>query len=64
MLTGLSTEDMYVYYAVAAVHATATSKSIRLFIEIQLRAADRYFTLYQTHSLPFFFMKGLRSLFK
>jgi hypothetical protein len=45
---------MYVYYAVAAVHATATSKSIRLFIEIPLRAADRYFTLYQAHSLPIF----------
>jgi hypothetical protein len=54
MLTGLSIEDMYVYYAVAAVHATATSKSTRLFIEIPLRAADRYFTLYQAHSLPFF----------
>jgi hypothetical protein len=28
MLTGLSIEDMYIYYAVAAVHATVTSKSI------------------------------------
>jgi hypothetical protein len=36
MLTGLSIEDMYVYYAIAAVHATATSKSIRLFIDIPL----------------------------
>jgi hypothetical protein len=54
MLTGLSIEDMYVYYAVAAVHATDTFKSIRLFIEIPLRAADRYFTLHQAHSLPFF----------
>jgi hypothetical protein len=30
MLTGLSIQDMYIYYAVAAVHATATSRSIRL----------------------------------
>ena len=54
MLTGLSIEDMYIYYAVATVHATATSRSIRLFIDLPLRAADRSFTLYQTHSLPFF----------
>jgi hypothetical protein len=51
MLTGLSIEDMYIYYAVATVHATATARSIRLFIDIPLRAADRSFTLYQTHSL-------------
>jgi hypothetical protein len=63
MLTGLTIEDMYIYYAVAAVHATATFKSIRLFIEIPLRAADRYFTLYQAHSLPFF-MREFRSLSK
>jgi hypothetical protein len=63
ILTGFSIEDMYIYYAVAAVHATATSKSIRLSIEIPLRAADRYFTLYQAHSLPFFH-EGLRSLSK
>jgi hypothetical protein len=54
MLTGLTVEDMYIYYAVASVHATATSKSIRLFIDIPLKAADRYFELYQAHSLPFF----------
>jgi hypothetical protein len=28
-LTGLSVEDMYIYYAVATVHATTTSESIR-----------------------------------
>jgi hypothetical protein len=54
MLTGLTVEEMYVYYAVATVHAVATSRSIRLFIEIPLKAADRYFELYQVHSLPFF----------
>jgi len=54
MLTGLTVEDRYVYYTVATVHAVATSKSIRLFIEIPLKAADRYFELYQVHSLPFF----------
>jgi hypothetical protein len=53
MLTGLTIEDMYIYYAVASVHATATSRSIRLFIDIPLKAADRYFELYQAHSLPF-----------
>ena len=54
MLTGLTVEEMYVYYTVAMVHAVATSTSIRLFIDIPLKAADRYFELYQVHSLPFF----------
>jgi hypothetical protein len=54
MLTGLTVVDMYVYYTIATVHAVATSKSIRLFIGIPLKAADRYFELYQVHSCPFF----------
>jgi hypothetical protein len=54
MLTGLTVEDVYVYYTIATVHAVATSKSIRLFIDIPLKAADRYFELYQVHSFPFF----------
>jgi hypothetical protein len=45
---------MYVYYTVAEVHAVATYTSIRLFIDIPLKAVDRYFELYQVHSLPFF----------
>jgi hypothetical protein len=43
-----------VYYTVATVHAVATSKSIRLCVDIPLKDADRYFELYQVHSLPFF----------
>jgi hypothetical protein len=54
MLTGLTVEDMYVHYAVATVHAVATSTSIGLLIDIPLKATDRYFELYQVHSLPFF----------
>ena len=54
MLTGLSVENMYVYYTVATLHAVATSTNIRLLIDIPLKAADRYFELYQVHSLPFF----------
>ena len=54
MLTGLTVHDMYVYYSIAAVHAIATSKNIRLFVDIPLKATDRYFELYQIHSLPFF----------
>ena len=53
MLTGLSVQEMYVYYTQAIVHAVATSKSIRLFVEIPLKASGRYFELYQAHSLPF-----------
>jgi hypothetical protein len=53
MLTGLTVEEMYVYYTIATVHAVASSRNIRLFIEIPLKAADRYFELYQVHSLPF-----------
>ena len=59
MLTGLAVEDMYVYYIIAILHAVATSKSIRLFIDFPLKAADRYFELYQVHSLPFFHL-GVR----
>jgi hypothetical protein len=54
MLTGLTVEDMYMYYAVPSVHVTATSESIILFTDIPLKAADRYFELYQAHSLPFY----------
>jgi hypothetical protein len=54
MLTGLTVEDVHVYYTLARVHAVATSKNIRLFVEIPLKAADRYIELYQVHSLPFF----------
>ena len=45
---------VYVYYLSATLHAVSTSKSIRLFVDIPLKAADRYFELYQVHSLPFF----------
>jgi len=61
MMTGLTVEEMYVYYTVATVHAVATSKSIRLFIDIPLKAANRYFELYQVHSLHFFH-KGIGKL--
>jgi hypothetical protein len=57
MLTGLTAEDMYVYYTIATVHAVATSTSIRLFVEIPFKAANRYFELYQVHSLPFFYKR-------
>jgi hypothetical protein len=43
MLTGLTVEDMYVYYTIATVHAIATSKTISLFVDIPLKATDRYF---------------------
>jgi hypothetical protein len=55
MLTGLTVEDMYVYYNIAMVHAVPTFTSIRLFVEITFKAADRYFELYQVYSLPFFY---------
>ena len=45
MLTGLTVEEMYVYYTVASVYAVATSMNIRFFIDIPLKAADRYFEL-------------------
>jgi hypothetical protein len=32
MITGLTVEDMYVYYTITTVHAVATSTSIRLFV--------------------------------
>jgi hypothetical protein len=55
MLTGFTVEAMYVYYTVATVHAVATSSSIRLFVDIPMKAADRYLELYQVHSLPFLY---------
>jgi hypothetical protein len=54
MLTGLTVGEMCVYYTAATVHAVDSSKNIRLFVDIPLRAADRHFELYQVHSLPFF----------
>ena len=54
ILTGLTVQEMYVYYTIARVHAVSYSKNIRLFIEIPLKAVDTYFDLYQVHSLPFF----------
>ena len=54
MLTGLTVQEMYVYYTIATVHAVASSRNIRLFIDIPLKATDRYFELYQVHSLAFF----------
>jgi len=54
MLTGLAVEDMYVYYTIATVHAVAETRNIRLLVDIPLKATDRYFELYQVHSLPFF----------
>jgi hypothetical protein len=47
MLTGLTVEDMYVYYTMATVHAVATSKCIRLFMDITFKA-DQYFELYRS----------------
>jgi hypothetical protein len=46
MLTGLTVQEMYLYYAIAVVHAVATSRNIRLFVDILLEVADRYFELY------------------
>jgi hypothetical protein len=42
-----------VYYTVATVRIVASSKSISLFIDIQLKAADPYFERYQVRSLLF-----------
>jgi hypothetical protein len=42
MLTGLTVEEMFVYYTLTTIHAVASSKSIRLFVDIPLKAADRY----------------------
>jgi hypothetical protein len=53
MLTGLTVEDMNVYYTIATVHAVDTSKTNRLFVDIPLKATNRHFELYQGHSLPF-----------
>lgn len=46
-------EEMYVHYTIATVHAVASSRTIRLFVDIPLKAADRYFELYQARSLSF-----------
>jgi hypothetical protein len=60
MSTGLTVEDMYIYYAVATVHSTATSRSIRLFIDIPLKAADILSCIKPTPYLSF--IRELRSL--
>ena len=40
MLTGLTVQEMYVYHAIAVVGAVATSRNIRLFVDILLEVAD------------------------
>jgi len=50
MLTGMTVEEMYVYYAVPTVHAV----DIHLFVEITLKTVEHLFELYQIHPLPFF----------
>ena len=55
-LTGLTIEDKYFYHMIATTHAVATSKTIRLFIDIPLTATDRYSELYKVQSLTFFRM--------
>jgi hypothetical protein len=63
MLIGLSIEDMYVYYAVAAVHATAILKALDFLLKYryELPIGISHFTKH----IPYLFsMKGLRSLFK
>jgi hypothetical protein len=55
MLTGLTVEETYVSHTVATVHGVATSKNIRLFVDVSPKAADRYFEQYQVYYLPFFY---------
>ena len=42
------------YYTIATVHAVASSRNIKLYNVIPLKATDRYFELYQLHYLPSF----------
>jgi len=37
MLTGLTVQEMYVYYTIATVHSIATPNNIKLFVEIPLK---------------------------
>jgi hypothetical protein len=61
MLTGLTVQAIYVYYTIAVVHAGASLKSIRLFVDIPLTANDWYFELYRFTLYPLS-VKGLRDL--
>ena len=56
MITGTTVEEMYVNYAVRTVKAVATTRSIRLFIEINLKTVVHLFELYQVHPLTFFML--------
>jgi hypothetical protein len=47
-------EYTYIDHQVAEVHAGAIPEGIRLFIDIILKGRERYFEVYQAHSLPFF----------
>jgi hypothetical protein len=62
MLTGLTVKEMYVYYTVATMHAAVTFKSIRLFTDIPLKAADRYFSCIKSIPYPFSIQALVNSL--
>lgn len=54
LLTNLKLDQMYIYYSVATVHAASIGNKIRLFVNIPIKATNRYFNLYQTKPLPTF----------
>jgi hypothetical protein len=48
------TENTLICHQVAEFHAGAIPEGIRLFFDICLQGSERYFEVYQAHSLPIF----------
>ena len=45
---------MYVYYQIANVHAVAIKNTIKLIVDIPLKAKNRYLELYNVKQLPYY----------
>lgn len=54
LLTSTDLDKIYIYYSIVKVHGIGISSKITLFIELPLKSSDKYFELYQIHTLPFF----------
>jgi hypothetical protein len=54
LIAGFTIENMYVYYEVAKIQASATTSTtaIRLVVRLPIRGADRVMTLFKSVPLP------------
>lgn len=52
LITNLRLDEMYIYFNTVAVHAVSYNTVLRIYVEIPLKAPNRFFELYKTAPLP------------